>query len=92
MNGQLLSDRVGDWDTTKTITVYAAPTSIVGVNCVDTGGSAGIMVSASTNMVSDGSWRCSNTFQAGWNLVSDANIQKLHTTKAVNREDKRSRR
>jgi hypothetical protein len=77
VNGQLLSDRVGDFYDTKTITAYAAPTSVVGVNCVDTGGWAGIMVSASTNMVSDGSWRCSNTFQEGWNLVSDADIQKL---------------
>jgi hypothetical protein len=35
------------------------------------------MVSASTNMVSDGSWRCSNTFQESWNLVSYADIQTL---------------
>ncbi len=77
VNGQLLSDREGGWGTTTTKTANAAPTSVVGVNCVDTGGSAGIMVSASTNMVSDGSWRCSNTFQEGWNLVSDADIQTL---------------
>jgi hypothetical protein len=68
VNGLLVAESV--WGYSTTVTVNVAPPGVVGVNCVDIGGNAGIMLSTSTNMVSDGSWRCSNTFQDRWNLVS----------------------
>jgi hypothetical protein len=68
VNGLLVAESV--WGYPTTVTVNVAPPGVVGVNCVDGGGNAEIMLSTSTNMVSDGSWRCSNTFQDRWNLVS----------------------
>ncbi len=63
---------------TKTVTVFVKRPSVVGVYCVNSNGNGGILVSASTNIVTDSSWRCkSNNKQHEWNLVRNANI--LHT-------------
>jgi hypothetical protein len=69
VNGQLMAT-AGEYSETKTITVDVAPPSVLAINCVDIGGMAGILVSTNTGMVSDGSWRCSNTYKDGWNSVS----------------------
>jgi hypothetical protein len=70
VNGQLLSDQVGDFPDTKTVTTNATFPAVVAVSCLDTGGAAGIILSGSNNMVTDSSWRCSNTLQNSWDRVS----------------------
>jgi hypothetical protein len=37
VNGQLLSNKVGDWEDTKRITVNAVRPTVVGINCIDQG-------------------------------------------------------
>jgi hypothetical protein len=37
VNGQLLSNKVGDWEDTKRVTVNAVRPTVVGINCIDQG-------------------------------------------------------
>jgi hypothetical protein len=65
---------------TKTVTVFVTPPSVVAVRCYSSHRKSGILVSASTDIVSDGSWRCSKSIkkQTGWNLVSIARIYLMN--------------
>jgi hypothetical protein len=72
VNGQLLynQDVKKPWETVKQITFKATQPTVVAINCVDTGPPGALILSASNNIVSDSSWRCSNTDQPGWTNVS----------------------
>jgi hypothetical protein len=70
VNGQLMSEGGPVWEILKQVTINATQPAVVGINCLDTGAPGGIIMSASNNMVTDSSWRCSNTLQDGWNTVS----------------------
>ena len=41
-------------------------TSLIAIRCLETGGKAGIVLSANNGLVSDSSWRCTRTYQEGW--------------------------
>jgi len=79
VNGQLLSDRVGSYETVKQVTVSAITPTVLAIECIDDSFSSsayyqvsGILAETSNGKVTDSSWRCSNTRQTGWTSVSIA--------------------
>jgi hypothetical protein len=79
VNGQLLSDRDGGWNTVKQVTVNAITPTVLAIECFDASWSQpsvwnanGILAETSNSKVTDSSWRCSNTRQTGWTTVSIA--------------------
>jgi len=57
-----------EWETTFSMTLVKQPT-VLAVACQDLLSVGGIHVSGSNGLRTDGSWRCSNTYRAGWNLA-----------------------
>ena len=56
-----------DWTQVGSVNVPAG-TNKIAVKCTDTGVSPGLMASSTWGLITDGSgsWRCTNTLEAGW--------------------------
>ena len=48
------------------VTFLVTGTHVIGIKCKDTGGQAMTLASFSNGQVTDGSWKCSRTYEDGW--------------------------
>ena len=56
-----------NWRKTSFLTIPAG-TSVVAIECVDLGSAEGILVSSDSGLVTDESWLCSSSREAGWTM------------------------
>jgi hypothetical protein len=66
-DGELVA-RNTDWRVTKTVSLAQEP-SVLAVSCLDQGVVGGILLSTSTGLTTDATWRCSTAEEDNWNQV-----------------------
>ncbi|KAK6168236.1 hypothetical protein SNE40_022104 [Patella caerulea] len=57
-----------DWNALSAISI-PCDTTVMAIKCQDKGGIAGIKAALDNGIKTNISWKCSNTFESGWNQI-----------------------